>query len=414
MSIAATTSSNLLATTQTAISSSANPTAATQVAIATPAASSTDSVSISAAAQQSSGTSTAVLSQLENQLRQIRGKLNAYEHQVSWQLDNKTAVTGPAGAASSNSSSTSLSATTSGPAGLGELVHTQATSALTADVSLKISGPQGGTAISFAAGTQLSAIAAAVDNVKSSTGVSATLSGNSLKFDSAGSGATQFVTVTAVNGSFDTTSNTSTGATAQTVAAGIASLESGLDLTAADQLTGTQLQQFNTDDQKLGTEETRFQNYIAEHTTPNYASLTHQLGSKINAFEHQVTYHIDNGLPITTSTTAADTTTASTGSNTSTGTTNTSTTATATTTTAAATNTSTGTTLTQSITTGFAALEAQTQQALGSLPSAVAAQFKQLEATLATEETRFTAFATRRFAYQAAQPATGQTQDVSA
>ena len=79
-----------------------------------------------------------------------------------------------------------------------------------------------------------------------------------------------------------------------------------------------------------------------------------------------------------------------------------------------ATNTSTGVTLTQSIATGFAALEVQTQQELGSLPSAVAAQFKQLEATLATEETRFTAFATRRFAYQAAQPATGQTQDVSA
>jgi hypothetical protein len=187
---------------------------------------------------------------------------------------------------------------------------------------------------------------------------------------------------------------------------------------------------------KLATEQTRFQNFISNRTTPNYADVTHELSDQINGFEHQVTWQVDNNTAITspnqlpaanasagttadTSNTSSGTTTAT--SNTSTGTTNTSSGTTTNTSTGTTTNTSTGTTAltpAQAIAAGFAALEAATSAALGSLSSAQTTSFQQLQQTLTTEQARFTAFIAARSAYQATSAAgtttTGTTQDVSA
>jgi flagellin len=91
----------------------------------------------------------------------------------------------------------------------GKLVNTQTTSSLAAAVSLQVAGASGTTQLSFASGTKLSAVAAAFNNVSAATGVSAVSSGATLKIDSTGYGAAQFVSVTATAGTFATTGGTS-------------------------------------------------------------------------------------------------------------------------------------------------------------------------------------------------------------
>jgi hypothetical protein len=351
MSVSATSSiSNLLATPQTAVSNSStgttdNTSTGTQT---------TDTVAISPTAQQ-----------FADALKQLSDKLNAYEHQVTWQIDNKTAVTAP----------TSLNAST---------------------------------------GT--------TTDTNTSTGTTTTDTSN-----------TSTTTTGIANDSTGTTttdsSNTSTGtATSDAITAGFTALQTKFEGSLTN-LTSVQQTQLDTFNQKLATEQTRFQNFITNRTTPSYASVSKQLSDRINAFEHQVTWQIDHGTAVTlpntltsssantsTGTTTIDTSNTSAGattptSNTSTGTTNTSTGTTTTTS-----NTSTGTTTADAIAAGFAALETAASNQLSNASSDLVSNFQQQQTTLASELTRFTSFISRRAAYDATlnQNQTGTTQDIAA
>ena len=87
----------------------------------------------------------------------------------------------------------------------GQITNTQATtSALATAVSLQVAGASGTTQLSFAAGTKLSAVSAAFNNIKAVTGVSATAVGKTLTIDSTQQGSAQFVSVTATSGTFTT------------------------------------------------------------------------------------------------------------------------------------------------------------------------------------------------------------------
>jgi flagellin len=82
---------------------------------------------------------------------------------------------------------------------------TYGTSAIgSAPTTIEIAGNQGTEQLSFAASTATSAIMVAVNQLKDSTGVSATLSGNALKLTSTQFGANQFVSVKTIAGSFGT------------------------------------------------------------------------------------------------------------------------------------------------------------------------------------------------------------------
>jgi flagellin len=75
-------------------------------------------------------------------------------------------------------------------------------------VTVEIAGNIGATQLSFASGTTVSSIAAAVNAVKTATGVSATVSGSNLRLESTEFGSAQFVSVKAVSGSFTTSGGT--------------------------------------------------------------------------------------------------------------------------------------------------------------------------------------------------------------
>jgi flagellin len=117
----------------------------------------------------------------------------------------------------------------------GQLTNTQTNSAIASALSLQVAGASGTTQLSFAAGTKLSAIAAAFNNVKGATGVSAVVSGNeSLKIDSTGYGASQFVSVTATQGTFTTVGGAggkANGTDAAVTVNGAAATSDGLNVT---------------------------------------------------------------------------------------------------------------------------------------------------------------------------------------
>ncbi len=69
-------------------------------------------------------------------------------------------------------------------------------------VTIEISGVDGTEQLSFAGSTHNSAIVVAINQIKSETGVSAVLSGAALKLTSNAFGATQFVSVKTISGSF--------------------------------------------------------------------------------------------------------------------------------------------------------------------------------------------------------------------
>jgi flagellin len=77
-----------------------------------------------------------------------------------------------------------------------------------APVTLQIGGNAGVQQLSFAASTTLSSVATAIDNIKDVTGVSATVAGTSLDFNSTGFGSSQYVSVQAVAGTFAVTGGT--------------------------------------------------------------------------------------------------------------------------------------------------------------------------------------------------------------
>jgi hypothetical protein len=384
MPITALAAQSTVTTPSTVASKISSPASATTVTTTTAA----DTASISTDALKASDVADSAFTDFQSELKQVNNQINSYEHQVTWQVDNHAAITGPAGTASSNASTPVLSS-----AFAVQLIHTQLTSALGSNVSLKIGGSLGIADLSFAAGTKLSALAAAINTVQGTTGVSATASGATVAFDASASSASQFVTVSAINGTFNTVANTNSGATAQTIADGFSSIESSLQY-PLNGLTNDQYSQLSTAFRQLNTEQTQFETFINNRTTPNYAALTHQLNDNVNSYEHQVTWDIDHGAKIT-----APNSLTSNGSAVSTGDASTS---------------AVNPTLAQSISNGFTALEAATEKALGPLPKQQQTQFAQLQLTLLKEQTRFTGFAQRRSAYRAANPPTGANQNVSA
>ncbi|HZL38230.1 MAG TPA: flagellin [Tepidisphaeraceae bacterium] len=85
----------------------------------------------------------------------------------------------------------------------GDVKYTGATSALgTSAVTLQIAGNAGTQQLSFAATTKLSAIAAAVNSITSTTGVTASASTNKIDFKASNYGSSQYVSVQSLAGAF--------------------------------------------------------------------------------------------------------------------------------------------------------------------------------------------------------------------
>ena len=87
----------------------------------------------------------------------------------------------------------------------GQVTFTATSGVLHSAVSLQVAGNVGAQQLSFATGTKLSAVAAAINSIKNVTGTSAVASGNALKIDATTYGSQNFVSVTATAGSFTTT-----------------------------------------------------------------------------------------------------------------------------------------------------------------------------------------------------------------
>ena len=82
----------------------------------------------------------------------------------------------------------------------GKVTYTSTGTGLTASaVTLQIAGNTGTQQLSFAGSTKLSAIAAAINNITTDTGVTATASADTLTFKASTQGSTQFVSVSAIN-----------------------------------------------------------------------------------------------------------------------------------------------------------------------------------------------------------------------
>ena len=86
----------------------------------------------------------------------------------------------------------------------GQLNFNNGTNALTAASTIQVAGNVGTENLSFASGTKLSAVAAAINNVSSATGVSAIVSGTTVKIDSSTYGSKNYVSVSATAGTFAT------------------------------------------------------------------------------------------------------------------------------------------------------------------------------------------------------------------
>lgn len=84
---------------------------------------------------------------------------------------------------------------------LGEVDFTGATVGTSA-VTIEVAGNAGTEQLSFAANTATSAVSFAVNQLKEATGVSAVVSGGTLRFTSTAFGSKQFVSVKAINGTF--------------------------------------------------------------------------------------------------------------------------------------------------------------------------------------------------------------------
>src|SRR5450432_1043955 len=110
------------------------------------------------------------------------------------------------------------------------------------NVTLEIAGNAGTEQLSFSSGTTVSAIAASINSVKASTGVSATISASDLRVESSAFGSEQFVSVKTIAGSFGVVGGTSgkdfgrdagvtiNGATAQADGLSVSYRSSNLDV----------------------------------------------------------------------------------------------------------------------------------------------------------------------------------------
>jgi flagellin len=120
----------------------------------------------------------------------------------------------------------------------GEITYTGGQ--LTTNVTLEVAGNTGTEQLSFSSGTAVSAIAASINAVKASTGVSATISGGTdLKLDSVAYGSDQFVSLKTIAGTFTASGTkdlgrdaavTVNGAAAQAAGTAISYRSSNLDV----------------------------------------------------------------------------------------------------------------------------------------------------------------------------------------
>jgi flagellin len=84
----------------------------------------------------------------------------------------------------------------------------------TTPTTIEIAGNAGTEQLSFAASAHDSAIAFAINQIKGSTGVSATVSGSALRLQSTAFGSTQFVSVKTISGTFATSASKTFGSNA--------------------------------------------------------------------------------------------------------------------------------------------------------------------------------------------------------
>ena len=100
--------------------------------------------------------------------------------------------------------------------------------AMSADATLEIGGQFGIERLTFTSGTAISAVAFAVNQVTSVTGVTASAAGSALVFNSSEYGSNQFVTVEAISGNFAVSANEDTGVDATATINGVAAEVDGL------------------------------------------------------------------------------------------------------------------------------------------------------------------------------------------
>jgi flagellin len=110
----------------------------------------------------------------------------------------------------------------------GEITYSNGT--LTSGVTLEVAGNAGTEQLSFASGTSISSIATAINAVTTATGVSATVAGSQLKFDSTDYGSAAFVSVKTVAGTFVNDNNVTkdTGQDAGVTVNGAAAQSNGI------------------------------------------------------------------------------------------------------------------------------------------------------------------------------------------
>ena len=111
----------------------------------------------------------------------------------------------------------------------GEITYSNG--ALTSGVTLEISGNAGTEQLSFASGATLSSIQTAINAITTATGVSATISGSTLKIDSTDYGSNAFVSVKTVAGPFTASATKDFGRDASVTVNGAAAQADGLGIT---------------------------------------------------------------------------------------------------------------------------------------------------------------------------------------
>jgi flagellin len=93
--------------------------------------------------------------------------------------------------------------------------------------TIEVAGNAGAEQLSFASGTTVSSIVTAVNAVKAATGVSATVSGTAIRFESTEFGSSQFASVQSVSGTFSIATPKSTGTDAAVTVNGAAAQTDG-------------------------------------------------------------------------------------------------------------------------------------------------------------------------------------------
>jgi flagellin len=102
---------------------------------------------------------------------------------------------------------------------------------LTSAVTIEIAGNAGTEQLSFASGATISSIATGINGIKTATGVSATISGNTIRIDSTDFGSNAFVSVKTISGPFTASATKDYGRDAAVTINGASATANGLDIT---------------------------------------------------------------------------------------------------------------------------------------------------------------------------------------